>query len=103
MTAPKLTPAEALQWLKDWRDLTNADFVRKWRGTGVNHIATAIAALEDALLQQQKPAAPVPSDEEIVAEIMGCLPAAKDWYPIRHLKNVVSMLARRIGVQGVPQ
>ena len=56
MTPRKLTPAEALECLRDWCNLCMSDFDRKWgeRKTG-QMVDIAVAALEEALLQ--KPAA----------------------------------------------
>lgn len=104
MTTRKLTPAEALECLRDWCNLCMSDFDRKWgkRKTG-QMVDIAVAALEEALAQKPT-AAPVPSDEEIVAGFnMVDLPSNTPWAAIGRLTNVVSLLARRIGVQGVPQ
>jgi len=141
MTTRKLTPAEALEVFRDWRaveraDMTSTAFYDKW-GTFDSAVSDAIAALEEALSQQQKPAAPhamepscakcghpksnhpfrhpfqpvmlslgasptaapVPSDEEIVKQLEWARAAE------RHSATctLVELLARRIGVQGVPK
>ena len=136
MTTRKLTPAEALECLRDWCNLCMSDFDRKWgeRKTG-QMVDIAVAALEEALLQKPaavdlakswaghvqwmaeleardkallerikairptEPAAPVPSDEEIVKQLAWARAAE------RHSATctLVEMLARRIGVQGVPK
>lgn len=149
MTTRKLTPAEALECLRDRRavdrvELSSTMFYDRW-GTFDHAVWSAIAALEEAMAQKppavvdmnvceidhlflntgvlyrfrraegcdacasygkrsDKPAAPVPSDEEIVAGFnMVDLPSNTPWAAIGRLTNVVSLLARRIGVQGVPQ
>lgn len=54
--------------------------------------------------ETQKPAAPVPSDAEIVKALKKCLSrsvsldSAEEW-----MRWCLALLARRIGVQGVPQ
>jgi hypothetical protein len=84
VTAPNLTPAEALAMFKDWDDpdLTICDFCNKWY---VSHdpdsfALIAIAALETLLSEHEatkaklaayeakEPAAAVPSDEEVVVD-----------------------------------
>lgn len=103
MTSRKLTPAEALEVFRDWRaveraDMTSTAFYGKW-GTFDRAVSDAIDALEEALAQKP-PAAPVPSDKEIVGWLELCRTSANlepaVWMTLMHL-------ARRIGVQGVPQ
>ena len=139
MTTRKLTPAEALECLRDWRSTTMSlmDHRRKWGQLDLDVLfRIAIAALEEALAQkppaadapiidiepgtfvvvspgalrftervivrrfdEDKLAAPVPSDEEIVKQLEWARAAE------RHsaTRTLVELLARRIGVQGVPK
>ena len=148
MTPRKLTPAEALECLRDYHDndVSASDWKRKWAPDSPSIASPvwsdvlmgAIAALGEALSQQQKPAAPhamepscakcghpqsnhpfrhpfqpvmlslgasppaapVPSDEEIVAQL-GYVMASQG--ELVEVYGALRLLARRIGVQGVPQ
>ena len=140
MTPRKLTPAEALECLRDWRSTTMSlmDHRRKWGQLELDGLfRIAIAALEEALAQkppaadapiidiepgtfvvvspgalrftervivrrfdEDKLAAPVPSDEEIVAQL-GYVMASQG--ELVEVYGALRLLARRIGVQGVPK
>ena len=66
------------------------------------NVADFIAAFRSELADTEAPH--FWSDEEIVAGFnMVDLPSNTPWAAIGRLTNVVSLLARRIGVQGVPQ
>lgn len=98
MTTRKLTPAEALECLRDWRSTTMSlmEHRRKWGQLELDGLfRIAIAALEEALAQKH-PAAPVPSDEAITKAIDNA-------YHQCEIRQALRLLARRIGVQGVPQ
>ena len=123
MTAPNLTPAEALECLRDYQDMTvSAErWSSKW-GVG-DPVDAGIAALETLLSEHEatkaklaayeaklepsdahlgwkakEPAAAVPSDEEIVQAIRKA-DSTRTPYAVGHLTEAVEMLAKRIGVK----
>lgn len=114
VTPRKLTPAEVLELLRDMETMRPEQVWAKWPPTIGNVFGLARAALEEALAQKL-PAAPVPSDEVIADAIYNADPTkicqvfdripgeSEESYVKRQTHKALRLLARRIGVQGVPQ